>query len=346
VRFDHFITTFDHVTLSENPEQNKPDQSATGELVAEADGPWAVDLHQNGAAWPYLNGKEQGERAVAFAVMTNQNKNGNAPFAQDGTRYAIGFDAVAATCSALNVNLGPEGQQLYQEMIQNQCVVLYVGTAAWKGGGLCGGSGAVDGGWTPPPNGGTGNDPEFAKFPKQVKFHYCFKSPTSYINCDNQDNDPAPSDTAGEPHLRGISFKSNTYVTGEVTFHTDHPFWESTKHDTPARFDQMAAQVVGVDAATPLVTLDNLKGVDYTGFKDALGNIVPWRTCDPLYTPSNGRSRIGQLNFDPVAVPHDTDPSKGLRDYYDYSTYNQSTQGHWNGADGLCFVKRSYPSPP
>ena len=35
----------------------------------------------------------------------------------------------------------------------------------------------------------------------------------------------------------------------------------------------------------------------------------------------------------------------GLRDYYDFSTYNQSTQGHLN-ADGLCYVQRRYASPP
>jgi hypothetical protein len=42
------------------------------------------------------------------------------------------------------------------------------------------------------------------------------------------------------------------------------------------------------------------------------------------------------------------DPSStngsALRDYYDFFTYNQSTQGHLN-SDGLCFVQRNYPSP-
>jgi hypothetical protein len=34
-----------------------------------------------------------------------------------------------------------------------------------------------------------------------------------------------------------------------------------------------------------------------------------------------------------------------MRDYADYMTYDQSTQGHLN-SDGLCFVSRHYPSPP
>jgi hypothetical protein len=38
------------------------------------------------------------------------------------------------------------------------------------------------------------------------------------------------------------------------------------------------------------------------------------------------------------------DPSTGFRDYADFSTYNQSTQGHLN-SDGLCVVQRHYPSP-
>ena len=57
---------------------------------------------------------------------------------------------------------------------------------------------------------------------------------------------------------------------------------------------------------------------------------------------------MGQMAFDPHGVPATTptgDPATGLRDYYDFVTYNQSTQGHLNIEDGLCFVRRNYPSP-
>ena len=47
----------------------------------------------------------------------------------------------------------------------------------------------------------------------------------------------------------------------------------------------------------------------------------------------------GIMSFDPESA------KAGLRDYYDFATYNQSTQGHWNGTDGLCFVRRDYPAP-
>jgi hypothetical protein len=350
IRFDHFMATFDKVSMYTNPDKSPTDQSQVGNLVAEIDGPWAVDLHQNAAAYPYIDGKEAGERAVAFAAIVNQNKNGNAAFPTDGTRFAIGFDAVTAAANALNVNLGPDGLARYKYMIDNGCVALYVGQAVWRGdqtGGLCTpGAPATDGGADAGGPQGHGAESEFANLPKTVNFDFCFKSPTTYINCDNQDNDPATPFT-GEPHQRGIAFKANTYVVGEVTFHTDHPFWESTKHDTPARFDQFAAAVTG-GTGIATVHLEDVKGVDYTGFKDKQGYVLPWRTCDPNYQDPNGGSRIGQMHFDPVLVPHCTgnNPATGLCDYDDYSTYNQSTQGHWNGSDGLCFVKRNYPSPP
>ncbi len=265
------------------------------------------------------------------------------------------------TPSALNVNLDADGLAAYQYMIHNNCTVYYRGTATWVGntnGGLC--SAPSDAGVAADAGNGKGNEAEFASLPQSVNFDFCFTpadrgglqpgaAETSWINCDNQDNDPAMA-LNGEPHLRGVAFPSNKYVIGEVTFHTDHPFWESTQHDTPARFDQFAAQLVGAsaDGGVPTVHFADVKGVDYLGFTDRQGNVLPWRTCDPNYQNPNGGTRIGQMRFDPVKVPHCTngDRSTGLCDYYDFSKYNQSTQGHWNGADGLCFVQRHYPSPP
>jgi hypothetical protein len=55
---------------------------------------------------------------------------------------------------------------------------------------------------------------------------------------------------------------------------------------------------------------------------------------------------VGSMSFDPQSVPHAIGPkaTSGLHDYYDFATYNQSTQGHLN-SDGLCSVKRNYLSP-
>lgn len=361
VDFTHFIATFDKVSLWSDPDKVPTDQSQHGPLVAELGGPWAVDMHLNGTDFPYLDGKEQGERAIAFAVLTNENMNGNAPFPEDGTRFAVGFSAVMPTPNALNVNLDADGLAAYKDMIQNQCTVYYRGTATWVGntnGGRC--VAPSDGGLGIDAGDGTGNEAEFANLPRTIHFDFCIKPAdlgglkpgdpeTSFVNCDNQDNGSAIA-LNGEPHQRGIAFPANRYVIGEVTFHTDHPFWESTQHDTPARFDQFAAQAVGVstDGGVPMVHFEDVQGLDYLGFTDKEGNALPWRTCDPNYQNANGGSRVGPMRFDPVKVPRCTngDHSTGLCDYYDFSKYNQSTQGHWNGAEGLCFVQRHYPSPP
>jgi hypothetical protein len=364
VHFTHYIATFDKVSMWSDPDSVTTDQSKVGQLVAELDGPWAVDMHLDGVGFPYVDGKEQGERAVAFAVITNQNKNVgalNASFPTDGTRFAVGFSTVVPTPDALNVNLDAGGLAAYEFMIHNKCMVYYRGTATWVGnmnGGKC--SAPSDAGVGADAGDGIGNEAEFANIPQTVNFDFCFTPAdpggllpgapeTSYINCDNQDNDPAPG-LNGEPHQRGVAFPSNRYAVGEITFHTDHPFWESTQHDTPARFDQFAAQAVGVstDGGVPTVHFEDVKDVDYLGFTDKQGSVLPWRTCDPNYQNPNGGGRVGQMHFDPVKVPHcaSGNHATGLCDYYDFSKYDQSTQGHWNGADGLCFVQRHYPSPP
>jgi hypothetical protein len=323
VKFDRLLITVDKITLSESPDTAPGDESQTGKVVAQVDGTFAIDLHKDDPS--YLPGKGGGnERAVPIAALKNQNKNGGAAFPTDGTRLAYGFDLVPAACSAQNVNLGPAALADYQQMVKDGCVVMYVGTATFKGA-AC-----------------TPTDPEFAKLPTIVNFKLCFKSPTTYVNCQNPDNDPATA-FANEEHQRGIAFKTNTSVIAQVTVHTDHPFWENTLHDQPAHFDQFAARAVGLDAGTPTVTLDMMKGVDFTAFKDALGNNLPWRSCLTTYTPP----ATGTMSFNPESVPTQPptgDPAKGLRDYYDFATYNQSTQGHLN-SDGLCFVKRNYPSP-
>jgi len=395
VRFQHFIAIFDKIKISNNPDKKPTDQSVTDNQVAEVDGPWIIDLSKPTAK--DVPGKEQGEMATPFAVVANQNLCGNQPFLTDGTKYAVGFSAVAAstTLSPINVNLDADGQQMYQEMLSKGCAVLYDGTATFKA----------------DPTMCTTQDPVFGNFPPVVHFHFCFKSPTDYINCDNQDIQGMPF--GGEPHPRGVAFPKNAYVTGEITFHTDHPFWESVVHDTPAHFDQFAARVAvaslgtgdggmpeggsaeggasdatalmdgtmdgtlleaslpesgsaesgladgaaaegavpeaGAAATVPTVTLDDVVGVDYLAYTDRLGNPVQWRSCVKDKAGAQYGKSSGVMSFDPQTVakaPQGSNPTAaGLRDYRDYTTYNQSTQGHYNGVDGLCFVRRNYPSP-
>jgi hypothetical protein len=338
VNFTRLLVTIDKITLSSNPDVSPGNQTLTGPapgavnggLVAEADGPWAVDLAHSDPN--YLPGKGgPGEQAVPIVALKTQNKNGNQSFPTDGTRYAFGFDVVPATASALNVNIDAAGMSDYQQMVADGCTVLYVGTATFRGGTVTGHTDC--------------NSGAYATWPQTVDFRLCFKSPTTYGNCQNPDNDPAQA-FPGEEHERGIAFLSNESVIGQVTIHTDHPFWDSVLHDSPAHFDQYAARVVGQqDAGVPTVTLEMTQGVDYTAYTDALGNHLNWRYCiDP---PTDVHPQFtGAMAFDPQSVPHATgnDPATGLRDYYDFASYDQSTQGHLN-SDGLCAVERHYPSP-
>jgi len=326
VRFEHLLTTIDGLTLSENPDQQKGTQLGTGRLVARVNGPWAVDLSHRDER--YLAGKGGGsELAVPIAALDRQNQNDDRAFATDGTRYAFGFDLIAATPSAQNVNLDPEALADYEEMTQSGCAVLYVGTATFKG------------------------DPKFPgcvteasqSWPQTVHFRLCFKSEVSYLNCQNPDNDPAEPISHAEEHQRGIAFLENSSVVAQVTLHTDHPFWDSVLHDSPAHFDQYAARAIR-SGASGMVTLEDTRGVDYTAYTDVSGNPVQWRYC--VEPPIDVHPKlVGAMRFDPHGVPaSETNPALGLRDYHDFATYNQSTQGHLN-SDGLCYVKRNYPSP-
>jgi len=330
VHFTRLLVTVDNIRLSSNPDESPGDQSQTGPVLAKVLGPWAIDLAHGDPS--YLSGKGgPGEEAVPIASLSHSSA-----FDTNGTRYAFGFDLIEATTQTvdgrptMNVNVDAAGLADYQEMMQFQCSVLYVGTATFKG--------------DPGFSGCT--DPEHANWPTTVNFRLCFKSPASYVNCQNPDNDPATA-FPNEEHQRGVAFKSTQSVIAQITVHTDHPFWDSVLHDSPAHFDQFAARVAGQDAGTtPTVTLDMTKGVDYTAYTDALGNPINWRYC--IAPPTDVHPRFtGPMAFDPQSVPTCTNGNSGtgLCDYYDYTTYNQSTQGHLN-SDGLCFVKRNYPSPP
>lgn len=322
VHFKRLLVTIDHITISDMPDKAPGDQSQTGAALATLNGPWAVDLTHDDPS--YLDGKGgPGERAVPIAALPP------GMLKTDGTRYAFGFDVTKANACAQNVNLDAAAQADYEQMVSQGCAVLYVGTATFKG------DNNAYPGCVPP---------GYDKWPATVDFKLCFKSPTTYVNCQNPDN--MGTAFPNEEYQRGIALDATKSVVAQITIHTDHPFWDSVLHNSPAHFDQFAARVVGSDAGTPLVTLDMTQGVDYTGYTDALGNKLQWRYCmDP---PVDVHPKFtGPMAFDPQSIPHATgnDPASGLRDYYDFSTYNQSTQGHLN-ADGLCFVKRAYPSPP
>jgi hypothetical protein len=343
VHFKRLLVTLDNITLSNGPNAKPGDQSCVEPTVATLAGPWAVDLSHDDPS--YLQGKGgPGEKAVPIAALAHQNyPAGNAAaFDTSGaTPYAFGFDITAATGSAMNVNLDADGLADYQTMINDGCAVLYVGTATFQGTACT----------CPTATSATqACDPAtYAGWPavgQAVPFHLCFKSPTTYVNCQNPDNDPAKP-LSGEEHQRGIFFKKDMSVVAQVTVHTDHPFWDSVLHDSPAHFDQFAARVAGQGSGGvfPTATVELTQPVDYTAYTDAMGHALSWRYC--IAPPTDVHAQlVGPMAFDAQSVSHTagTDGCAGLRNYSDFATYNQSTQGHLN-SDGLCYVARHYPSP-
>ena len=319
VSFSRFITVFDKVTLSKNPDTNPGDQSQTGKIVAELDGPWAVDLHEGGP----LGGKG-GSDEQALAVGVIEAQTGGAGF-DSSTRYAFGYESVAATAAAQTLNFDA-GDADYAEMVARGWNVLYVGTATWKGAGCKSTDSAYD----------------FSTLPTKVKFRLGFATPTSYLNCQNPDNDPAGA-LGNEQHERGLQLADNAQTVAQVTFHSDHPFWESIVHDSPAHFDQLAALAKQQTDGTWLVTLDDASTADYTAFTDRRGEALPWRICSAGYVPPDTSPQMGfdsrTLGYNPSG-----NPASYLRSYGDFMLYDQSTQGHLN-SDGLCYVQRHYASP-
>jgi hypothetical protein len=374
-RIEKYIVVVDHITLWNDPNQSSSNQELHGSQVAQANGPWVVDLHKGGP----IDGKGGGgEEALAIATLGNQNSNGGASF--DPTAYyAFGFSTVPATYDAINVNLTSDEQADFDYMVQGGYSVYYYGTAIWAGNqtgqsgfGLCssnaqtdlsGGnqtcasasSGSADGGagdgGAADAGGGDDSCPApyaFSRLPQSMTFQLGFSTPTNYVNCVNY----TLSEQLGMD-VRGVQTSSSQSELEQITVHMDHPFWESFQEDTPVHWDQIAAQYVGV--SNPVAHTEDMKGVPFNPFTDSKGTVMPWHDCEPSqYTPPGN----GAMSFSTLSVPQNPsgtctgpvgqdftkDDCPAIRDYYDFMRYTQSTQGHLN-SQGLCFIDRQYPAP-
>ena len=333
VKFERILVTVDDIVLSDNPDLNPTDQAQTGGVVASAKGPWAVDMTKPGAvtdikprtqSQPLSDGHDHDHDHGALGKDPNAQPlarfdalDGNKSF-DPARRYAFGFDIVTASAGAKVTNLDRAAQADYAEMTAKGLSVLYVGTATFKGVDCKSSDASYD----------------FTKLPTTVKFRFGFKTPTKYKNCQNTDLRGKPFD--GEEAQRGVQVSDPT--TAQITLHVDHPFWSTVDHDAAELFfDQMAA------AASPDGTLvvDDLASIDITSFKDREGKALPWRSC-----VADKQVKTGVRSFDPgsVAVDPNGAPEMALRNYADFVSYQQSTQGHLN-ADGLCAVERKFAAP-
>ena len=372
-QIEAFIVVIDKIVLWSDPNLSATNQSAHGPQVAHLSGPFVVDLHKGGTI---VGQGGYPEEATALGVIWNQNDSCGASFDPTLT-YGFGFSTIpagplpgytgeVAGYDAYNVNLDESEAADYAYMVAHGASVYYRGHTVWKGNdpnnsmGPCiqGNAGPgpdaglirVDGG----PDGGVPSYTrdggyDFAVEPQAgMNFRFAFSTPTSYVNCVNYTL--AGIGVGGESSPRGVQISSSSSAVAQVTIHMDHPFWESFAEDSPVRWDQIAAQYVGVappaDGGVVESTLDDFRGVPFQGFTDHQGTPIPWRNCVPgtkYVSPGNG-----QMSFSTLTVPvdpHETDPSKAIRDYYDYLRYSQSTQGHLN-SQGLCYIDRQFPSPP
>jgi hypothetical protein len=320
LEFEHVLVTVGAVTISANPSKAPSDQSATDAAVARVVGPWAVDLSVEGSV---LAAGGEG-KATPITTIERQNLKGDAPFVAD-EQYAFGYDLVVADDGATKVNFDgdEETESAYATMVEQGYSMLMVGTASWKGAECRSSSSSYD----------------FSAIPAEVPFELGFRTPTSYLNCQNQENDGEPFEN--EEYPRGIALLPNQSTVAEVSLHLEHPWFSSIVHDSGLYFDQMAARLVGrPDGAT--LTLDDLAGVDPSAFTDGLDEPLPWRVCtDADLSPGQRGFDVGDIPIDPEG-----NPASAFRDYRDLVSYLESTEGHLNGGEGLCFVKRNYPSPP
>jgi hypothetical protein len=351
---ERYIVVVDHLSLWANPNTDPTNQSKHGALVAHADGPFVVDLHKSGSAPQYLTGQGGApEVATPLAAITSQNDNGGGGF-DSSTTYGFGFSTVAASYAPpaagepgpFNVNLDGSEAADFDYMVQNGYSVLYVGTAQWVGdqspygcvqtsvlsSGASDAGDASDGGY------------DFSRLPARVNFRLGFSTPTNYVNCQNMTLQGKP--VGNDDYPRGLQVSPSQSAIAQVTVHMDHPFWESFAEDTPVHFDQIAAQFAFAPG-TPTVQLEDLMGVPFYAFTDKTGAPLPWRNCSGShYTPPSN----GQMAFSTVNVPVDPHGTcmagncPGIRDYYDFMRYTQSTQGHLN-SQGLCFIDRQFPAP-
>lgn len=301
LRFEEILVTFDQVTISEDPDLSATDQSQVGALVAQANGPWAVDLKKGGP----LTGKGGDDTAIAITTIANQNLNDNKPFDADA-KYAFGYQMTKASANATKLNFDGTNEADYQEMISKGYVAFYVGTAEFKGTNC-----------TP----ALGSNTTLDALPKTVKFRLGFTKPVTMTNCQN----PDLGDAVDGENPRGLTIKSDETTIAQLTLHPDHPFWDSREEDAPLRFDAFAlvAQAKSADPV-PTVTFEDFIGVPFAPIS-AGGKTLPSRTCSPAEAGS-----AGDLSYDPKGA--------SFADLHDFILDRQSTQAHLN-ADGLCVVK-------
>lgn len=296
VRFSRILVTVGNIRLNQ-PGSTPSDQSSVGAPVANVPGTFAVDAQKPG---PLTGAGGAPETAIPLAVIRAPAAGGTL---DPTVRYAVSYDAVAATPTATNVNLDAAGVTLYEQMIRRGWTQYVEGVATYRGT-------------------TTGLPAVFSSYPTSVTFRLGWASPAQYINCNNPDN--------GGEDLPGIQPSPSNAARAQITVHMDHLFWAALGvEDPPPHFDHFAARAQLVDGVS-LVTLDDLAGVVPTNLVDRMMRPVSDRGAQTMgYTPRNA-----------AALSLELGGISSIRDLRDFVTYSARAAGHLN-ADGLCFVRPS-----
>jgi len=304
LRFEHVLVTLDKVRLAADPDKDPGAPDVVGETVAEAMGPFAVDITIGGP----LTGKsgDPSEKAVAIAAFKDTRAGAFDP----QKKYAFSYDTVAASDSAKLVNLDDAGKAIYKDAVAKGYAMVYVGVATYKG---------------PAPEAGS----VFAKIPKKVRFNIGVKNPSSYINCQNTD-----LNAVGDEFPRGVQVSADKATVAQVTIHTDHIFWDKLNVEgTPLHFDPIAAlsSTYGNADSEGVITTADLEAADVTGFKTKAGEPLPARSVVSDYT-----APAGQLKYDANGVTFTRANS-----FASFMSYSGAAGGHLN-SDGECEVKTQF----
>lgn len=297
ISFSHVIPTYGEVTLHEGPDTDPADKSKLGGEVARLTGPFAVDLAKGGPL-PGKGGPD--EQAVALGVLDGSFDT--------ATRYALSYTTVKASPAAKNVNLDAEGLALYGKAVERGWAVVYAGTATWNGG--------------TPPAGSV-----FEKMPKTVTFVIGLANPTRQLNCENPD---LGKSAFGEDFARGVQPQAGKSVAVQLTYHTDHLFWDRLEAEqVPLHFDVFAARSSGFGAAGTAsggVTIDDLAGADISKLTAKDGTPIPFRSLVSDYA-----APAGTLAYEPDGV------KISGNDLVAWLHFTAAASSHLN-ADGECLA--------
>jgi hypothetical protein len=299
IKFTNVLLTVGNLRLNAGPDTDPGDPTQLGPVVASAAGPWAVDVANAGPV------TDKGSAQPGAWYLTTLTGDFDA-----STKYAFSYDTVAASAGATKVGFKADGssEALYQQAVAKGWAAAFQGTATFVG----------KSGVTPPA-------PElFATFSKTVNFTIGLANPAGYVNCANPD-----LSSGGEGAPRGVQTLANQATLVQITFHTDHLFWDTLDVEgTPLHFDHVASQALfDADPNAPgVVTTDDLVDVP-------IDPVVVRGVAPPASLP--GRSYV--TDYDAPAELNLGPGSTAISTLLDFLEYSQQSGGHLN-ADGECEV--------